>query len=135
LPFEKRYIDHVQKNGIPAMYHNCGQIMVLVDSYKELGAKIVEPFSPPPLGDCADLTATLRQIDGRYAVVGGIDQVNVLQKGSIDEIRRITEQTMNAVRSVGGAGFLFENVDFLEYGTPIENVEAFVNTAKQHCEL
>ena len=54
LPFEKRYIDFVQQHGTPAMYHNCGQIMDLVESYKELGARVVEPFSPPPLGD-ADL--------------------------------------------------------------------------------
>lgn len=135
LPYEKKYIDQVQKNGIPAMYHNCGQIMVLVDSYKELGAKIVEPFSPPPLGDCADLAGTIRQIDGRYAVVSGVDQVNVIQKGTLDDVKRTTEQTMKAGKSCGGAGFLFENVDFLEYGTPEENVEAFVKTAKEYADL
>ena len=48
LPFEKKYIDFVQQNGTPAMYHNCGQVMALVESYKELGVRIVEPFSPPP---------------------------------------------------------------------------------------
>ena len=39
LPFEKKYIEFVQRNGRPAMYHNCGEIMNLVESYKELGAK------------------------------------------------------------------------------------------------
>jgi len=51
LPFEKRYIDFCQRNGTPAMYHNCGEIMNLVESYKDLGVKIVETFSPPPLSD------------------------------------------------------------------------------------
>ena len=45
LSYEKKYIDFVQKNGTPAMYHNCGNIMALVESYKDLGVRIVEPFS------------------------------------------------------------------------------------------
>lgn len=135
LRFEKAYIELVQKNGTPAMYHNCGQIMVLVDSYKELGAKVVEPFSPPPLGDCADLAATIQQIGGKYAVAAGVDQVNVIQKGTVDDVRRVTESTMKAAKLCGGAGFIFQNVDFLEYGTPPENVEAFVKTAREFSVL
>ena len=45
LPFEKKYIEFVQRNGRPAMYHNCGQVMNLVESYKQLGVRVVEPFS------------------------------------------------------------------------------------------
>ena len=47
LPFEKKHIAFLQRNGTPAMYHNCGQIMQLAESYVELGARVVEPFSPP----------------------------------------------------------------------------------------
>ena len=79
LPFEKRYMDIVQENGTPGMYHNCGQIVALVDSYKRLGARVIEPFAPPPLGDCADLEAVRRQVNGAYAILSGIDQVNVLK--------------------------------------------------------
>jgi hypothetical protein len=31
-----------------------------------------------------------------------------------------------------GGRFILQNADFLEYGTPIENVEAFVRTALEH---
>ena len=77
LPFEKKYISFCQKNGTPAMYHNCGQIMNLVESYKELGAKIVEPFSPPPIGD-TDIRKAKTIVNGDYVMLAGIDQVNVL---------------------------------------------------------
>ena len=76
LPFERRYIEFVQRNGRPAMYHNCGQIMNLVESYKALGARMVEPFSPPPLGD-ADLKAVKAAVGRAYVILSGIDQVNV----------------------------------------------------------
>jgi uroporphyrinogen decarboxylase len=133
LPFEKRYMDIVQETGTVGMYHNCGVIMSLVDSYKELGAKVVEPFSPPPLGDCTDLAATRRQVGGAYAMLAGIDQVNVLQMGKVDQVKRVTEMTIKAGKS-GGGGFILQPVDFLEYGTPVENIEAYLKTAKEYAD-
>ncbi len=125
LPFEKRYIDFVQRHGRPAMYHNCGQIMNLVESYKQLGARVVEPFSPHPLGD-ADLARAKAQVNGAYVMLSGIDQVNVLQNGTMDDVRRATHAAMQAGKP--GGGFILQTVDFIEYGTPEENVRAFVET-------
>jgi uroporphyrinogen decarboxylase len=129
LPFEKKYIDFVQANGTPAMYHNCGDIMNLVESYKQLGARIIEPFSPPPLGD-ANLQEVKDTVSGEYVIVGGVDQVNVIQKGTIDEIKRATEKTMKTGKP--GGKFVLQSADFLEYETPIENIEAYAKTALQH---
>jgi uroporphyrinogen decarboxylase len=129
LPFERKYIDFLQQNGTPAMYHNCGQVMNLVESYLDLGVRVVEPFSPPPLGD-ADLARVKSIVAGRYVILSGIDQVNVLQKGNIDQVKRATEQAIAAGKP--GGGFILQPVDFLEYGTPIENVAAYVSTALEH---
>lgn len=126
LPFEKKYIDFVQRNGIPAMYHNCGEIMNLVESYKDLGAKIIEPFSPSPLGD-TDLTRAKKLVNGDYIMLAGIDQVNVLQNGTIDEIKEATRKAMQIGKP--GGNFILQSADFLEYGTPLENLEAYVKTA------
>jgi len=130
LPFERRQIELAQAGGTPAIYHNCGQIMNLVESYKGLGVRAVEPFSPPPqLGD-ADLGRVKELVGDAYAVIAGIDQVLVIQRGSPDDVRRATERAMQAGKP--GGGFILQNADFLEYGTPIENVEAFVKTAIEH---
>ncbi len=129
LPFEKKYIGFVQRNGRPAMYHNCGQVMSLVESYKQLGVRMVEPFSPPPLGD-ADLARVKAAVGGAYVILSGIDQVNVLQGGSVDDVRAATESAMKAGKP--GGGFIMQPVDFLEYGTPVENVAAYVETALEN---
>lgn len=128
LPFEKRYMDIVQENGTAGLYHNCGEIMNLIESYKELGARVIEPFSPSPLGD-ADLAKAKQVVNGDYVMIGNIDQVNVLQKGSIDDVRKITEETIKIGKPNGG--FILQSADFLEYGTPFENIETYVETAKQ----
>jgi uroporphyrinogen decarboxylase len=128
LPFEKKYIEFIQANGTPAMYHNCGQIMNLVESYKKLGVRIVEPFSPAPLGD-ADLAMAKKIVNGEYVIVGGVDQVNVIQNGTIDQIKRKTEETIKIGKP--GGKFILQSADFLEYSTPIENIKAYVETAMQ----
>jgi uroporphyrinogen decarboxylase len=129
LPFEKRYIDFVQQNGTPAMYHNCGEIMNLVESYKDLGVRVVEPFSPPPLGD-ADLARAKELVNGAYVMVGGVDQVNVLQGGTVDQVKYATEKTIRIGKP--GGKFILQSADFLEYGTPLENLEAFVQVGIEH---
>ncbi|MCX6623243.1 MAG: hypothetical protein NTY38_19695 [Acidobacteria bacterium] len=129
LPFEKKYMDFVQRHGTPAMYHNCGEIMQLVESYKQLGVRIVEPFSPPPLGD-ADLAEAKRRVAGAYTMLSGIDQVNVLKDETQEGVRSATREAILAGKP--GGGFILQPVDFLEYGTPFENIEAYVATALEH---
>ena len=129
LPYEKSYIDFIQKQGCPAVYHNCGEIMSLVASYKKLGAKVVEPFSPYPLGD-ADLRKAIDVVQGDYVVIGGVDQVNVLQKGTRERVRQATVETIEAGKKNGP--FIIQSADFLEYDTPVGNVEEFTKTALEN---
>ena len=130
LPYEKRYIESVQNRGTPAIYHNCGEIMPLIESYKDLGARVVESFSPPPLGD-ANLAEAKRIINDDYVMIGNLDQVNVLQNGTAEEVKRKTEQTI--ITGKPGGKFILQSADFLEYGTPMENLEAYFDVASQHC--
>ena len=130
LPWEAQHVAWAQANGTPAAYHNCGQIQALVESYKALGVAAVEPFSPPPkLGD-ADLARAKELVGGAYVIIAGVDQVDIIQKGSVEDVRRATEAAMRVGKP--GGRFILQNADFLEYGTPLENVEAFVRTALEH---
>jgi uroporphyrinogen-III decarboxylase len=103
--------------------------MNLVESYIELGVKSVDPFSPPPLGD-TDLAAAKRLVNGRYVMVGGVDQVNVLQGGAPDLVAEVTKRTVETGKP--GGGFMLSSADFLEYGTPLVNVETFVRTGIEY---
>jgi microcompartment protein CcmL/EutN len=60
-------------------------------------------------------------------ILSGVDQVNVLQKGTVEEVKRATAAAMKAGKP--GGGFIMQSVDFLEWGTPEENVRAYVDTA------
>ncbi|MFV1980138.1 MAG: uroporphyrinogen decarboxylase family protein [Rhodothermia bacterium] len=126
LPYEKESIAFTQRNGTPAIYHNCGEVMSLVESYKQLDVRIVEPFSPAPLGD-ADLARARELVNGDYVMLSGLDQVNVLRKGTVDQVKKATRVAMKTGKP--GGKFILQNVDYLDYGTPLENLEAYVETA------
>jgi len=129
LPFEKQYIDYCQEGGIPAMYHNCGQIMSLLESYKKLGVCSVEPFSPPPGGD-ADMVKAKEIVDGEYVMVGGVDKLELLLHGTVDQVKKEVAGIANIVKP--GGNHILQNADSLEYETPIENVRVYVETAIEH---
>lgn len=131
LPYEKKYIDFIQDKGCPAVYHNCGEIMNLVESYKKLGAKVIEPFSPVPLGD-ADLKKAVDIVKGEYVIIGGVDQVNVLQNGTPELVKKITKETIEVGKKNGP--FIIQSADFLEFNTPVEHVEMFVKTALENAD-
>jgi uroporphyrinogen-III decarboxylase len=129
LPFEKKYIDYCQAGGIPAMYHNCGQIMSLLESYKKLGVRIVEPFTPPPGGD-ADLTKAKEIVGRQYVMVGGVDKLELLLHGTVDQVKREVARIVNIVKP--GGNHILQNADSLEYNTPVENVRAYIQTAVEN---
>jgi len=129
LPYEKNLISFIKDRGKRVLYHNCGEIMNLAKSYLKLGADIVEPFSPPPtLGD-GDLKKAKEISDGRYIIIGNIDQINVLKDGSPKIIREKVKETIEIGKP--GGKFMLQPSDFLEYGTPIENVKTYVEAGKE----
>ena len=123
LPYEKKYIYFAKSFGTKTLYHNCGLSMALIESYKELGSDIIEPFSPPPFGD-NDLAEVKKRSEGKFTIIGNVDQVNVIKDGTIDLVKEITKKTVE-IGKIGG-GFILQNADYLEYGTPIENIEAYI---------
>ena len=112
-PFETEYINHIQNQEKPVIYHNCGDIMNLIEPYKKMGIKNIEPFSPRPLGD-GDLEVLAQRMNGEFTVTGGVDQVNVIQKGSVADVERATIDTITRGKKLNR--YILQNADFLEYG-------------------
>lgn len=129
MPYERDYIDFCQRKGTPVIYHNCGKVMELIESYKLMHMANVEPFSPAPLGD-GDLDALNAMIDGEFSVTSGVDQVHVIQQGSVEDVRKATLAALEKGKRF--KSFILQNVDFLEFGTPLENVEMFVKTGLEN---
>lgn len=131
LPYEKGYIEFCQKDGIPVIFHNCGQAAELMESYKKLGAKNIEPWSPAPMGD-RDFGFLQKEVGDVFSVTTGVNQVDVLQNGTVEMVREATIEAMEEGKRLHS--FIMQNCDFLEYGTPLENVKEYAEVALEYAD-
>ena len=85
LPFERQIIEAVRSHGIHIYIHTCGAIGDRLDIMLESGTSGLECLDPPPLGNVA-LDAAFEVLGGRGFIKGNVDSVNILLRGSKEEI-------------------------------------------------
>jgi hypothetical protein len=126
LPHERCYIQEIQAAGVPVVYHNCGYIMTLLESYVDMGVAAVESFSPPPLAD-GDIGEAKRRIGDQVILMGGIDHKNLLEGGTTREVGEVTRRVVEDGKP--GGMFILGQADYLEENCKLENIEVMVATA------
>jgi uroporphyrinogen-III decarboxylase len=128
VPYEKRLVEAIHGMGAFTVYHNCGFARAFYPCYRELGMSVWETVSEPPQGD-NDLAEAKRVMGDRVCLLGNLDQLRFLKVASPGEV---AEKTRAIVR-VGkpGGRYLFAASDFLEKGTPLENVKAMLRAAEE----
>lgn len=127
LPYEKKVVNAIHQAGSFTLYHNCGRAEILQDSYIEMGMTAWETISEEPRGD-NDLARAKRNIGDKITLVGNLDQIDFLKKATTDEVYEKVEKMMEIAKPKGR--YIFSCSDFLERGTPIENVKAMIDAAK-----
>jgi uroporphyrinogen-III decarboxylase len=126
--YEKRVIDAIHAGGKFSIYHNCGFAKSLYGNYLELGMTVWETLSEHPRGDnkLADAKAAL---GNRICLLGNLDQVDFLKVASPREVADKTREIVQTGKA--GGRYIFSTSDYLEKGTPRENVVAMIQTAKE----
>ncbi|MFV0465070.1 MAG: uroporphyrinogen decarboxylase family protein, partial [Lachnospiraceae bacterium] len=131
LPYEKRGIDVFKESGKPTIYHNCGNAKVLYPCYKKLGITVWETVSPSPQGD-NDLSDAKEYFKQDLVLSGNFDQIHFLKNESSEAVEEAAFKLMQTGKKEGH--FIFSCSDYLEVGTPIENVKALFRGAKRGAE-
>lgn len=126
MPYEKRVLAILAEAGKPTIYHNCGNAKNLYPCYRDLGITVWETVSPSPQGD-NDLGEAKEYFGDSLVLSGNFDQVHFLKEGEPAAIERAAAELM-AVGKPGGK-YIFACSDYLEVGTPLENVKAMVRGA------
>ena len=127
MPYERRALDVIIASGKPTIYHNCGNAKSLYPCYKELGITVWETVSPPPQGD-NDLGEAKEYFGDSLILSGNFDQVGFLKTGTPEDIERAAAELMTIGKR--GGHYIFSASDYLEVGTPLENVKAMLRGAR-----
>jgi hypothetical protein len=127
LPYEQRLIRFIQDRGVPVLYHNCGDARAMIEAYNELGIRGFETLTEPPYGDM-DLEDALGRFDRRITLIGNVDQIRFLRQAGPADVRRKAAEILERVGARGR--FILGTSDFLEEGTPNENLFALAEAGR-----
>ena len=127
-PYEKRLIEAIHGAGKFSVYHNCGFARSLYENYRELGMTVWETLSAPPRGD-NDIATAKAILGNDICLLGNLDQVDFLKRATPAEVAAKAREIVEAGKP--GGRFIFSTSDYLEVGTPRENVAAMIEAAKE----
>lgn len=92
-PFDTRQVDIIHHHGGVVHYHNHGPSMRFLDALAALGIDSLDPCEADPWGDC-DLAEAQRILDGRCAIVGNLDDMEIIDRLPEAEVLAIAAERL-----------------------------------------
>lgn len=116
----------INKN-IALWYHSCGNVTDIIPDLIEIGLDILNPIQP----ECMDIYAVQKKYGDKISFDGGLGTQRLLPWGTAAEVKKEVENLVNVFGKNGG--FILSPAHVIEPEVPIENIKAFVDTARAKC--
>jgi uroporphyrinogen decarboxylase len=129
LPYDRQIHDALHRVGHRIAYHTCGGMMHILDLIVQNGTDASETLAPPGVGGNIIEPEKVRvAFAGKVAMIGGMDQFNILTAGTKKEIRAETHRLFEEFGADGG--YICSASDHF-FETPVENLKAFAEAARE----
>jgi len=126
LPHLKDLVSLVHQAGARFAYVMTTGVMPMLEMLKQADIDLL--YFVDPVQDDVDLKLLKKQLNGKFALAGGVNSGLTLKKGSPEEIHRAV---YNAVETLGPGGFILSPVDALFPDTPWESVKIMVESWRE----
>ncbi|MCC6354153.1 MAG: hypothetical protein IT577_09725 [Verrucomicrobiae bacterium] len=122
-PYDREIHRALHSVGQLSTYHTCGGMMHILDLILGNGTDASETLPPPGVGGNITDPAKVRAVfGGRVAMIGGMDQFNILTLGNREQIR---DEVFRLFEGFGkDGGYICAASDHF-FETPVENLRAF----------
>ena len=121
LPRLRRAAERIE---VPWIFHSDGNLFPVLDDLLSLGMSGLHPIEP----EAMDLGETKRTLNGRACVIGNVS-VDLLARGTPDEIRKAVETCMSA--GAPGGGYMISSGNCIPAYAKFENAEAMIRTVAE----
>ncbi len=128
LPYDRAQHDALHAIGLPVVYHTCGGMMPILGDIVANGCDASETLTPPGMGGDARPTEIKQRIGDKVCLIGGLNQREVLDCGTRDEVRA---EVFRLFAELGpGGGYIMSPSDHF-FETPPENLAAYAAAARE----
>ena len=126
LPGLKRCVDAAHKAGAYVIKHTDGNIMSILDMIVDTGIDGLNPLEPVA---GMDIGAIKQRYGKRIALIGNIDCGYLLSQAPVDEVRRVTRETMRV--AMPGGGYCLSSSNSIHSSVKPENFMAMIETWRE----
>lgn len=129
MPYDRAMHKAIHDAGLLVTYHTCGGMIHILDLILENGADASETLSPPGTGgNIVDPAKVRDAYAGRIAMIGGMDQFNILTSGSKGDIHREVHRLFEGFGRDGG--YIMAASDHF-FDTSPDNLRAYAEAARE----
>jgi len=96
---------------------------------EETDLTVIDPLEISPMGDC-DLAELKRLYGDKIVLKGNLHTTDVMLNGTVDNVVTAAKQAIDD--AAGGGRFILSTGDQCGRDTPLENLEALVETARTY---
>ncbi len=136
LPYDIRQhqVIHEIDPGIAISYHTCGGMMKLLDLIPRNGCDFSETLSPPGCGgdirDNQDEVEVKRTLGSKVKLMGGVNQSELIEKGSCEQIRADVERCFTTYGANGN--YIMMPSDHF-FHAPMANITHYAKAVEDLC--
>ena len=127
-PYDRQMHDALHAAGYLVTCHTCGGTRGIEELIVANGCDASETLAPVSIGGNQEPWEYKAVIGGRLALIGGLDQFNVLTNGTAEDIRAQVFELFEKVGSDGG--YILSCADHF-FRTPVENIRAYAEAARE----
>jgi uroporphyrinogen-III decarboxylase len=131
-PYEKRFIEFIQRQGVVVLYHNCGYARNLMPLYPSLGMGAYESLTPLPYGDTI-LAEAIECFGTAATLSGNLDQLDLLRTGTPDEVEAAVKRVLDTAR--GRCHFILATTDYFNENTPHDRIHRLAEAGLRYGRL
>lgn len=126
FPSCKRLVEKAHECGAIVHLHNSEIAPPYLLAESELGVDIIN------CGPAADMAAASKALAGKTCLSGNLDPIEVLMRGTPEEVAAEVERIVK--RCHPGGGYLFCTGEMVPRDTPVENIKAMIEAVRRFSE-
>ncbi len=126
LPGLKRCVDAAHEAGAYVVKHTDGNIMGILDMIVETGIDALNPLEPAA---GMDIGLLKRRYGDRIALIGNIDCGHLLSQAPVEEVRKVTRDTIRV--AAAGGGYCLSSSNSIHSSVKPENFMAMIETWRE----